>query len=118
MTIDAAAIIAEARKRRRAGRRWSPMRRWLEDNHDDLASDPPSMTELARLLAQAGVKDGNGNKPTGMTLANAWKRVKTDRAVAAVTRRPRLGAPGRVDTSDTPMPDFRPLGDRRNQGEK
>lgn len=112
MGLDASEIIAEARKLKVAGRRRSPVRNWLEAHYAELAGDLPSWVELARLLAAEGIKDAVGKEPTGAALAHAWHRMKLDREKRG--RRP--GAP-RVETSETPAPEFRSLGTRRNQGE-
>ncbi|MDO9712559.1 hypothetical protein [Paracraurococcus lichenis] len=59
--------------------RWSPLRRWLEENREGFAGvlpQRPNWQAIARELAAMGLTDGAGKPPTAAVACLTWHRVK------------------------------------------
>src|SRR4051812_30332987 len=63
--------------------RRSPLRRWMEDNRESFAKtlaeagSRPNWTAIARVLAEDGLKDADGNPPTAKTATQTWWKVNS-----------------------------------------
>jgi hypothetical protein len=67
--------------RRRGDTRRSPILEWMLDSHAEVqqarADGRLSWTALADILAEAGLKDRDGNRPKASTVSQAWYRAET-----------------------------------------
>ena len=78
---DVDAVVTKAATGRTRGRgRHSALYLWLYDNHDALAQkfnlNGPSWPNLAKVLGDEGILDGDGKPPTARGARGAWSRVR------------------------------------------
>lgn len=81
------AALAQSEGRGR-GRR-SPLYRWFQQHHDELAAGfkrtAPVWQVIADALARQGIRDADGKPPIAETTRAAWWRVRRDLKIAAGT---------------------------------
>ena len=97
-TPDVSGVIAASKAAKAGGRgRRSPVYLWLKARHDELQAafeeNAPSWQAVADYLAEGGVLNGNGSRPTAVSVRSAWLRVRKTVAEQRAKKPPAPSSP-------------------------